>query len=84
MPIFPWYVRDHLSLSRTSFKWYAIEALYPLTLEPLIQVKGGETVEDAYIIAGETEEGVTNEVWRWHQSENQWFKDYGENADSGT
>ena len=46
-------------------------------------VKGGESVEDAYVIAGETEDGVTNEVWRWYQSGNQWLKDYGENADSG-
>ena len=46
-------------------------------------VKGGESVEDAYVIAGETEDGVTNEVWRWWQSGSQWLKDYGENADTG-
>jgi len=39
-------------------------------------VKGGKNIEEAYIIAGETENGVTNEVWRWHEQSNSWIRDY--------
>eukprot|EP00939_MAST-03C_sp_MAST-3C-sp1_P003231 g3231.t1 len=47
-------------------------------------VKGGKNVEEAYVIAGETEFGVTNEVWRWHEQSSSWIRDYGANADVTT